>query len=265
MSATRTATMAAAKSSMLGVQDVKPPTYDETLADARAQLNCGETPKLFLDKTTIFANTSPPRALYELSNAVTEAKSPVYGVQKVVYRVINQTTGGGDGDSVRTRLDHVYDFTQDPLKGLESFKMQPGDVVVIRGQKSSKRTCKEVHLMPGVGGWKVKDHFRVGDSPAHQLRHENEIRWKNTDGGVVAVETAPKRDKGKKNLLSMPQLDVKVPMEDKELDLLVTCWMARLWRQSADETKPPMTWQDFKQISKIALGNNRPGVWRLAG
>ncbi|TQN64767.1 hypothetical protein CSHISOI_10735 [Colletotrichum shisoi] len=252
--------MAAAKSSMLGVEDVKPPTYDDTVTDARAQLNCGETPKLFLDKTTIFANTSPPRALYELSNVVTEAKSPIYGVQKVVYRV-SQATGS---DSVTTKLDHIYDFTQDSLKGLESFKMQMNDVIVIQGQKSSKRTYKGVHLMPGVGGWKVKDHFKVGDSPAHQLKHENEVHWKNMSGEVVAVETLPKRDKGK-NLLNMPQLDVRIPMEDNELDLLVTCWMARLWRQSADETKQPMTWQDFKQISKIALGNNRPGVWMLSG
>ncbi|KZL84538.1 hypothetical protein CI238_05223 [Colletotrichum incanum] len=249
-----------AKSSMLDAEDVKPPTYDATLTEARGQIYCSETPKLFLDKTTIFSNTSPPRALYELSNVVTDAKSVVYGVQKVVYRV-SPAVGS---DRIRTRLDHIYDFTQDPLKGLESFKMQMNDVIVIQGQKSSKKTYKEVHLMPGVVGWKVKDHFKVGDSPAHQLKHENELHWKNMKGEVVAIETLPKRDK-EKNLLNMPQLDIKIPMEDKELDLLVASWMARLWRQSADETKEPMTWQDFKQISKIALSNNRLGVWSLGG
>ncbi|KAK2011585.1 hypothetical protein LZ32DRAFT_648461 [Colletotrichum eremochloae] len=248
----------AAQLSMLDDDDVKPPTYDDTLTEARGQLNCGETPTLFLDKTTIFANTSPPRALYELSNIVTEARSLIYGVQKVVYRV-SPAVGS---DKIRTRLDHIYDFTQDPLKALESYKMQLNNVVVIRGQMSSKKTYKEVHLMPGVTGWKIKDHFKVGDSPAHQLKHENEVHWKNMEGEVVAIETLPKRDKEKK-LLNMPQLEIKIPMEDKELDLLVTSWMARLWRQSADETKEPMTWKDFKEISKIALSNNRPGVWML--
>ncbi|KAK2041951.1 hypothetical protein LZ31DRAFT_543722 [Colletotrichum somersetense] len=246
----------AADSTLLEVQDVKPPTYDDTLVEARGQLNCGETPTLFLDRTTIFANISPPRALYELSNIVTEAKSPIYGVQKVVYRV------SPGSDRIRTRLDHIYDFTQDPLKALESYKIQLNDVVIIEGQTSSKRTYKEVHLMPGVAGWKVKDHFKVGDSTAHQLKHENEIHWKNMEGEVIAIETLPRRDKEKK-LVNMPQLEIKTPMEDKELDLLVTSWMARLWRQSADETKEPMTWKEFKQISKYAIGHNKPGIWNL--
>ncbi|KAK1992784.1 hypothetical protein LX36DRAFT_644238 [Colletotrichum falcatum] len=244
-------------SSTLNDDDVKPPTYDDTLAEARGQLNCGETPTLFLDRTTIFTNTSPPRALYELSNDVTEAKRRVYGVQKVVYRV----SPAHGGDRIRTRLDHIYDIAQDPFKAFESLQMQPNDVVIIRGQASSKRTYKEMHLMPGVTGWKVKDHFKVGDSTAHQLKHENEIHWKNMEGEVVAIETLPRRDK-KKNLLNMPQLKIEIPMEGKELDLLVTSWMARLWRQSADETKEPMTWKEFKQISKIALNQNRPGgLW----
>ncbi|KAG7055909.1 hypothetical protein JMJ77_0008360 [Colletotrichum scovillei] len=225
--------------SMLDV-DVEPPTYDNTVSDSRAQLSCGETPTLFLDKTTIFAHTSPPRALYELSNVVTDAKSLVYGVQKVVYRVSSEA----GSDKVRTRLDHIYDFTQDPLKGLESFSMQLNDVTVIQGQMSSKRTYKEVYLMPGVSGWKVKDHFKVGDSAVHQMKHQDEIHWKNMKGEVVAIESIAKRDKEKK-LLGMPQLDVILPMDHKELDLLVTSWMARLWRQSADETKDPMTWKDL--------------------
>ncbi|KAK1445803.1 hypothetical protein CMEL01_10046 [Colletotrichum melonis] len=249
-----------AKPSMLDV-DVEPPTYDNTVSDSRAQLSCGETPTLFLDKTTIFAHTSPPRALYELSNVVTDAKSLVYGVQKVVYRVSSEA----GSDKVRTRLDHIYDFTQDPLKGLESFSMQLNDVTVIQGQMSSKRTYKEVYLMPGVSGWKVKDHFKAGDSAVHQMKHQDEIHWKNMKGEVVAIESVAKRDKEKK-LLSMPQLDVILPMDHKELDLLVTSWMARLWRQSADETKDPMTWKDFKEISKIALSRNKLGnTWALGG
>ncbi|OHF02899.1 hypothetical protein CORC01_01657 [Colletotrichum orchidophilum] len=247
-----------AKPSMPDV-DVEPPTYDNAISESRAQLSCGETPTLFLDKTTVFANTSPPRALYELSNIVTNAKSTVYGIQKVVYRV----SSSPGSDKVRTRLDHIYDFTQDPLKGLESFKMQLSDVTVIQGQTSSKRTFKEVHLMPGVTGWTVKDHFKAGDSAAHRIKHKDKIHWKNMREEVVAIETVAKRDKEKK-LLGMPQLNITMPMEAKELDLLVTSWMARLWRQSADETKDPMTWNDFKEISKLALSNNKFGnTWKL--
>ncbi|EFQ34023.1 uncharacterized protein GLRG_09167 [Colletotrichum graminicola M1.001] len=242
----------APNSSMIDVQDVKPPTYNDTLTEARGQLNCGETPKLFLDKTTIFANTSPPRALYELSNIVTDARSLTYGVQKVVYRV-SPALGS---DKIRTRLDHIYDFKQDPLRSLESYKMQLYDVVVIEGQMNAKRTYKEVHLMPSVAGWKVKDHFKVGNSVAHQLKHENEIHWKSMEGEIIAIETLPKRDKEKK-LLNMPQLEIKTAMEDKELDLLVTSWMARLWRQSAGETKEPMTWKECRSPAMTLITQKR--------
>ncbi|OLN87561.1 hypothetical protein CCHL11_06161 [Colletotrichum chlorophyti] len=236
--------------------DVDPPSYDDTVTDARAQLSCGETPSLYLDKTTIFANTSPPRALYELSGPVTDAKSLVYAVQKVSYRV--SSTAGSD--RIRTRLDHIYDFTQDPMKGFERVNPNLNDVVLIEGKMKSKRTYKETYLMPNPVGWRVKDHFKAGDSMAHQLKHSNEINWKNMNGEIVAVETVAKRDK-EKNLIGFPKLDIQVGMDDKKLDLLVTSWMARLWRQSATETKEPMTWEDFKKISKIAMTSGWLYAW----
>ncbi|KAL0944730.1 uncharacterized protein CTRU02_202617 [Colletotrichum truncatum] len=241
-------------SSMLDVGDVKPPTYDDTVNESRVQLSCGETPTLFLDRTTIFANTDPPRALYELSNNVCEAKSIIYALQKVAYRV----TSSAGGDKIRTRLDHIYDISLDPLTGFDMAKLH--DVVVIEGKMSSKRTYKQNHLVPGVSSWKVKDHFKAGESAVQQLKHANEIHWKNMQGDIIAVETVAKRDE-KKNLTGLPQLEIKVAMEDKEMDLLVASWMARLWRQSASETKEPMTWSDVKQIGKIALNSNRWNLW----
>ncbi|KAF4894982.1 hypothetical protein CGCF415_v012162 [Colletotrichum fructicola] len=245
-------------SSMLDVGDVQPPAYDDTVNESRAQLSCGETPTFYLDRTTIFANTDPPRELYELSNDVCEAKSVVYGVQKVAYRV----TQAAGGDKVRTRLDHIYDFSLDPLAGLESSKL--ADAVVIEGKMNSKRTHKEIHLVPGVSSWKVKDHFKAGESVMHKLKHADEIQWKNTKGEVIAVETVAKRDAEKK-LSCFPQLEIKMAMDDKEMDLLVTSWVARVWRQSASELKEPMNWQDFKTMSKNAFGTkgNRFSVWDL--
>ncbi|KAI8183071.1 hypothetical protein K4K51_000476 [Colletotrichum sp. SAR 10_75] len=225
-------------SSMLDVGDVQPPAYDDTVNESRAQLSCGETPTFYLDRTTIFANTDPPRALYELSNDVS------------------------GGDKIRTRLDHIYDFSLDPLAGLESSKL--ADAVVIEGKMNSKRTHKEIHLVPGVSSWKVKDHFKAGESVMHKLKHADEIQWKNTKGEVIAVETVAKRDAEKK-LSCFPQLEIKLAMDDKEMDLLVTSWMARVWRQSASELKEPMNWQDFKTMSKNAFGTkgNRFSVWDL--
>ncbi|KAF9881476.1 hypothetical protein CkaCkLH20_00622 [Colletotrichum karsti] len=235
-------------STMLDVSDVQPPTYDDTVNESRVQLSCGETPTLFLDRTIIFANTDPPRPLYEVSNNVCEARFLVYGVQKIAYRV----TSSANGDKIRTRLDHIYDFSLDSLA--------LGEVVSIEGKMSSKRTVKETSMEPGISSWRVKDHFKVGEGAVHQLKHADEVHWKNMKGEVIAVETVAKRDK-QKSLIGFPKLEIKIAMEDKELDLLVTCWMARVWRQSAGEVKEPMTWQDFKTISKIALNNNRWGFW----
>ncbi|TDZ38296.1 hypothetical protein CTRI78_v010879 [Colletotrichum trifolii] len=234
-------------SSMLDV-DVDPPTYDETVSESR-QLSCGEMPTLFLDRTTIFANTDPPRALYELSGNVCEAKSPLYALQKVAYRVAN--TAGGD--AIRTRLDQIYDFELDPATGFEKGRLK--DVVAIRGRMKSKRTYKLTYLLPSFASWKVEGHFKAGESVIHTMKHANEIHWKNLDGDVVAVETVAKRDE-QNVLLGFPQLRIKKAMEDKELDLLVASWMARLWRQSFVKTKEPMSWADYKYASRLALQHN---------
>ncbi|KAF6804770.1 hypothetical protein CPLU01_16041 [Colletotrichum plurivorum] len=226
-------------SSMLDVGDLQPPTYDDTVNDSRRQLSCGETPTFYLDQTTIFANMDPPRALYELSNNVCEAKSLVYGLQKVAYRVVASADGG---DKIRTRLDHIYDFSLDPLSSLE--KGRPtNNMVTIDGKLGSKRTFKKTLIMPSVASWKVEGHFRAGASGLHKLKHADEIHWKNPKGDIVAIETVAKRD-GEKKLVGFPQLEIKTAMDDKEMDLLVASWMARVWRQSAEETKEPMTWKE---------------------
>lgn len=226
-------------SSMLDIGDLQPPSYDDTVNGSRRQINCGETPTFYLDQTTIFANMDPPRALYELSNNVCEAKSHIYGLQKIVYRVVD---AAGGGDRVRTRLDHIYDFSLDPLASIE--KSRPtNNMISIDGKGSSKRTFKRTLMMPSVASWKVEGHFRAGTGVVRQLKHADEIHWKNTKGEIVAVETVAKRDDQKK-LVGFPQLEIKVAMDDKEMDLLVASWMARVWRQSAEETKEPMTWQD---------------------
>lgn len=44
----------------------------------------------------------------------------------------------------------------------------------------------------------------------------------------------------------MPRLDMIVALEEKNLDLLVTFWAARLWKEAKGNLKKPITWEDCK-------------------
>ncbi|KAF2192528.1 hypothetical protein K469DRAFT_694618 [Zopfia rhizophila CBS 207.26] len=90
--------------------------------------------------------------------------------------------------------------------------------------------------------------------------------WKNRKGDIIAaegsiwvpgIETPPE-----------PRLDVKVPLEEKDLDFLVTAWVAMIAFEAREAAKEPMTWAKFKRIAEtgkgqgpsLSFGMSR-GVW----
>ncbi|KID87326.1 hypothetical protein MGU_05736 [Metarhizium guizhouense ARSEF 977] len=73
------------------------------------------------------------------------------------------------------------------------------------------------------------------------------IQWKDENGVVTALERRLRRNEdGTVDVL--PRLDVILALAEKDLDLLVTCWAARLWKETKGDLKKPVTWEDFKRI-----------------
>lgn len=218
-----------------------PPSYDTvTSHQPNDHLAGTERYTLILDGCTIYPSEPPSRILYEISNPPCNASTAVYGVQKVRYRLSDHD---GEG-KLRSRLDHIYDFQNEFFYSLKHIRAP----VKLQGKTSSKRSYKEVKLSSGVSGWSTcsaEGYFKAEIPFGDRLKKDAQIQWKNKDGVVVALEHRLKRDdKGEVDLL--PRLDVKEVLEEKDMDLLVSCWAARLWKEAEGDLKEAMTWEDCK-------------------
>ncbi|KAJ6443219.1 Essential for maintenance of the cell wall protein 1 [Purpureocillium lavendulum] len=207
---------------------------------------------LVLDGCQVHAIDAPSRLLYRLSNPPCEATTKVYGVEKVRYRVADD--GGGDGTGtdeprLRSRLNHIYDFQTKYFYSLRDLRAP----VVIEGQTSRKRSYRSVKVSASVTGWSgcaAEDHFKAEVRLSGRLQRGEgaQILWRNMDGRVVAAETRPTR--GPDGVVDKPpRLEVRESLDEKDLDLLVTCWAARLWKEAEKDLREPLTWDNFKKIA----------------
>lgn len=172
--------------------------------------------------------------LYELSNPVCEIMTTVYGIEKIRHRV----TDADYEPKVRSRHDHIYDFEND-------YRTATSRNIRLNAKASSKRVYHNLVMAlvhPGYCTVKVPGHFTAERSVLGRIRSAEEIVWKDDTGEVVAVELRAARDKNGQ-VKSPPRLALKSIIEERDLDLLVTCWCARVWKESEECLKEPLTWK----------------------
>ena len=77
------------------------------------------------------------------------------------------------------------------------------------------------------------------------MSRKYEFEWKDWDGRLVGVETKLTRiDDGKVD--RPPRLELKVAIDTKEFDLLVTLWAARVWKETSKDLAEPFSWSKCK-------------------
>lgn len=193
------------------------PSYEYSTTHSTTPQHGEALPTFVLDGRRIYSRLQPGRTLYNLNQPPVEATATLYSVSKTRYKTSPSHRGGE-----RTREDHLYDFFSDYLSiGLR-------DISVL-GRAGPRRSFLDVDMMQGTGpsSFRVAGHFKTDRSLRDRLQRGSEIAWRRVeDGEVVAVETKIGR-KGE----GLPRLEVKMALEEKEIDLLVTCWCARVWRQ----------------------------------
>lgn len=222
---------------------VEPPTYDDVAgSQPRDQLMTEELPCLVMDDCFIYAESQPTNPLYELSNPPIIDRSAAFAVEKFIYRL---STNDGEG-ALRQSKRHLYDFRT----GLSA---EFGEDVSLEAQTNSKFAFKDIklHAKSNAGGgtsWtscRADGHFRVGQSIKQKLSRKDEFEWKDWDGRLVGVETKLTRiDDGKVD--RPPRLELKVAIDTKEFDLLVTLWAARVWKESSKDLAEPFSWSKCK-------------------
>ncbi|PFH63081.1 hypothetical protein XA68_18218 [Ophiocordyceps unilateralis] len=218
----------------------EPPTYEE------GEPPCGQLPgsgnyTLILDGCDIYPSEPPSPFLYKLSSPVCQAAAQVYRLDKFRYR-FSQTDGEG---RLISRPDEIYEFQ---TKYTYSFKKLRSPVI-IEGKTSRSRTNRCVMLEPSVTGWSscsAEGHFKAKMSLWNQVTKGSRILWEDMAGVVVAIETRPGKKEVKKPE-PLPRLEIKESLGERELDLLVACWAARLWKEAERDERPPMTWEGAKR------------------
>ncbi|KAH8658947.1 hypothetical protein BGZ61DRAFT_403929 [Ilyonectria robusta] len=232
------------------------PAYETALADTPPSRNDihvpspSQPPTFILDKCAIHALLEPDRLLYELSNPPCQATTSIYGVEKIRYK-----TSERQGEvKVRSRVDHIYDFHNNFM----SLGMRD---VEILGKASSKRVYPKVKMSQGLGpsSFSIKDHFKVEQPVLDRMQSGTELVWKDNSGVDIAHETLVDRDE-QGNVTRLPQLKMKVVLEEKDLDLLVTCWCARLWKEAQKDLAEPFSWDKFKRYTTATTST---GGWKL--
>lgn len=161
-----------------------------------------------------------------------------------------------DGAVKQGQRKHVYDFTT-------AFGASPSvrASVEITGRRSPRSTFRKVTLSPAgpPGAWS-SSHFKSSGaedggsnlkvSPA-LADARSRLAWREAgrgDGRVLAMETRGTRDV-ENRMVVMPRLEIAggegaaAVVQGRDLDLLVACWCARVWREAVKETREPMSWE----------------------
>ncbi|KAL6787178.1 hypothetical protein J3E68DRAFT_163059 [Trichoderma sp. SZMC 28012] len=235
-----------------------PPSYQEVSNHGpRVQLPIGELLSLALDGRSVYSATNPELVYYELSAAPLQATSLIYVVKKVKYRLAGDLRVG----RLRTRHDDIYLF-RDAYVNFYAPRR-----IVIDGKASDARCYRDVKLKPGLMGWSTcsaSGHFTAKTALRDRWRQHYQVIWKDASGRIVAMEDKAWPSvpvtvtvNGSSNSTAMTAADnnehhaappAPVPclkllrmLDEKDLDLLVTCWTARLWKQAQTSLgSPPM-------------------------
>lgn len=223
---------------------VAPPTYqDVSAAGPRHNLASSDPPTLILDGYTIHAEAQPARPLYELGLAPMSGRNGICGIEKIWYSV---GAAAADG-SPRQHRRFIYE-----LRIFLSIDHMFGHVEII-GKAGPSRSHRKMQLAGGAG-WatcKAEGHFKAQTSLGQRLFNRGggvgekklvHVEWKDMDGKVVALEEFPSKPKDGSEPVDLARLNVQVTLEDKELDALVACWLARIWRVRRSQTKEPLSW-----------------------
>lgn len=206
-----------------------PPTYEAVSCHGpRVQLPTSELISLILDGRSIYpAGSALPR--YELSASPRGATSSVLSIKKLRYR-LSRNNGQG---RLRFRMDDLYTCRD------TSFRLHTRRHIAINGNTRDSRTYSHVKLRPGITGW--SSCSAVGHLGSVRGRKNKQMRWRDDTGRTIAVEEeAMLMESGV--LISTPSLRLLQVLSDRDLDLIVTCWAARLWKEAKREWKRYIPW-----------------------
>lgn len=205
-----------------------PPAYSEVSKHRPGvQLPSKEPFTLQLEGQIVRSTEQPSLVFYELDGCIGNRESAaVVHVQKVRYRLSNKHGNG----RVRVWLEYLYTF-RDSHSNLSVCRN-----VAIHGQQGGTHCYREVKLQLGLtprATCKVFDHCRALLSCSTLTYIHGPAIWKDSYGHIVAMEQ-DQMEINQGNNSGASRLRILKTLSEKELDLLVTCWLARQWKETPE-------------------------------
>ncbi|TQV95347.1 hypothetical protein IF1G_06334 [Cordyceps javanica] len=234
----------------------EPPTYDQATACHPNQQQAAIGPQtLILEGFKIYTAEDHTVTLYELSSSPREAIANSYNIYKTRYRL---AAADGEGD-ITSRQDHIYQFQEKSTFSLRRARPK----VVITGHCSKQRTYKEVILSGRSSGWtscRSEGHFSAATPTIRLFQNSKHITWKNASGEIVGYEPFIKKGSEEPS-----RLIVEAILDAKDLDLLVACWMARLWKESKAWAYKQLPSADCKLKNFTSISHRQRNTAKLGG
>ncbi|KAM6508054.1 hypothetical protein FSOLCH5_013253 [Fusarium solani] len=207
-----------------------PPQYENVASSSSQPLAAQTDTPTFLIDDCVVLEQSRNRVHYELGNPLGNPTTEPCSITKHCY------PSNSEPCEKPPRV-HLYDFQ-------DTWSQMGGVHLAINGRAGEDLAYPGLFLVQGVGSaaYQVAGHFKASQGVLDRIKNKNQITWVDTKDRVVGVEfkQSLNKDSGQ---TSPPRIEVKVPLDEKELDLLVTCWCAKVWHETGKPPKEPMSWQ----------------------
>ncbi|KAG5996321.1 hypothetical protein E4U54_002601 [Claviceps lovelessii] len=224
--------------------DLPPPSYQDAISHGNnPHLPITHHDTLVLDGHTIYSASPPSPFLYQItpspsSSSASASGSPpsTYALQKWCFRLPDQDQP--DPTTLKSRLHHIYDIHRQTVSLPNSLSLTLRPAIKLDGRAGNRHSYREVLLQAGHTGWTTcaatEGWFRADLPLRDRFRRDGRIAWRSRDGLFVAEETRARRGDDKR---ALPRLAIRAPLREKDLDLLVACWVARVMKQAEGEER----------------------------
>ncbi|KAG6067038.1 hypothetical protein E4U32_004754 [Claviceps aff. humidiphila group G2b] len=241
----------------MALADLPPPSYEDAISHSiNTRLPITHHDSLVLDGHTIYPAAPPSQFLYQISSPPRQGLPSTYAIQKWRFRLpdpLGQDDSDNDGMLLKSRLQHIYDVCEQH-RGLRP-------AVRLDGRAAHRQCYREVVLQGGHTGWTTcaatEGWFRADVALRDRFKADARISWRSRDGVLVAVETRAGRRGGR----LLPRLDIRAVLKEKDLDLLVACWVARVWKEAQGEARASLVWKELKRLAgrtSLRKGDSNP-------
>ncbi|KAI4154080.1 MAG: hypothetical protein LQ340_001905 [Diploschistes diacapsis] len=228
--------------------DTEPPAYDSV--NPSNSSSHFQAQSIVIDRSLIFPAEPPSTALYQLNHDLNSGHSVSIGR---IDQTTSETAGGTPRTRIRDKPIYVFSHRIFNDKLIEITGRRKGAFSYVLMARASSLGGTRWKLQSTNSSWENRSSPMLHCKPANSMFGKTNLsfRWVDAGGKIVAVERKQARlsrkdnrdFKERSNFTSDRRqvLNIVEPLEQRAVDLLVTAWCARVWHDTLETNKAPLT------------------------